>query len=117
MTAQLHETFAALGEPNRLAVVHILREEPRRPADMAAELALSRPAISRHLRILRKSGLVEEQTLEDDARGRVYRLRREAFSELSEWLAELESFWSDQLQAFKAHAERQASPKSRRSRK
>ena len=116
MQTQLHETFAALGEPNRLAVVHLLRDEPLRPGDIATALSMSRPAISRHLRILRKSGLVEEQTLEDDARGRVYQLRREAFSELHQWLVELEAFWGDQLQAFKAHAERKAK-KPRRSRK
>ena len=81
MQTQIHETFAALGEPNRLAVVLLLRDEPRRPADIATALFMSRPAISRHLRVLRKSGLVEEKTLEADARGRVYQLRREAFSD------------------------------------
>ena len=89
----------ALGEPHRLAVVHLLREAPRRPADLATELSISRPALSRHLRVLRKSGLVAEQTLEDDLRGRVYQLRREAFSELQEWLTEMEAFWNTQLQA------------------
>ncbi len=106
MQTQIHETFAALGEPNRLAVILLLRDEPRRPADIATALSMSRPAISRHLRVLRKSGLVQEQTLEDDARGRVYQLRREAFSDLHEWLENVEAFWVDQLLAFKAHAER-----------
>ena len=114
MQEQLHETFAALGEPKRLAVVHLLRDEPRRPADIAPVRSLSRPAISRHLRGLRKSGLVEEKTLENDARGRVYQLRREAFSELHDWLEDVEAFWTDQLQAFKEYAERKGKRKSSR---
>ncbi len=75
---------------------------------------MSRPAISRHLRVLRKSGLVEEQTLADDARGRIYQLRREAFSDLHEWIEDVEAFWVDQLLAFKAHAERKEKKKSSR---
>ena len=114
MQAQLYESFAALGEPNRLAVVHLLRDKPRRPADIATALSLSRPAISRHLRILRKSGLVEEETLENDARGRVYQLRREAFSQLHDWLEHVEAFWGDQLQAFKLHAEQKGKETSSR---
>lgn len=118
MQTQIHESFAALGEPSRLAVVHLLRDEPRRPADIATALSMSRPAISRHLRVLRKSGLVEERTLEDDARGRVYQLRREAFSELHDWLDGVEAFWSEQLQAFKTHAEQTDNQKpTRRPRK
>ena len=118
MQTQIHESFAALGEPSRLAVVHLLRDKPRRPADIAAALSMSRPAISRHLRVLRKSGLVEEKTLEDDARGRVYQLRREAFSELHDWLDSVEAFWVEQLQAFKSHAEQRDQKKlSRRRRK
>ncbi len=62
--------------------------------------------MSRHLRVLRKAGLVEEDELEDDARVRLYRLRHEPFLELRAWLDEVESFWEDQLQSFKEHVER-----------
>jgi DNA-binding transcriptional ArsR family regulator len=64
--------------------------------------------MSRHLRVLRLHGLVEEERVEDDARVRVYRLRRERFAELQSWLARVESFWSGQLDAFRVHAERRA---------
>ena len=117
MDTQLHETFAALGEPHRLAVVQLLRSEPRRPAELATELSMSRPALSRHLRVLRKSGLVEEQSLEGDLRGRVYQLRREAFSELQEWLTEMEAFWNAQLQAFKSHAESKTNRREKKSKR
>jgi DNA-binding transcriptional ArsR family regulator len=61
--------------------------------------------MSRHLRVLRQAGLVEEASLEDDARVRVYRLRREPFTGLREWLDDVEGFWTEQLGAFKRHAE------------
>lgn len=67
---------------------------------------MSRPAMSRHLKLLRKTGLVSENELEEDARVRMYRLEREPFAELSEWVSDVEGFWGEQLQAFKAHAEK-----------
>jgi DNA-binding transcriptional ArsR family regulator len=59
--------------------------------------------MSRHLRVLRASGLVEAELLEEDARARVYRLRPERLRALQRWL---DAFWGAQLDAFKAHAER-----------
>jgi DNA-binding transcriptional ArsR family regulator len=62
--------------------------------------------LSRHLRVLRRSQLVEEESLDEDARVRVYRLRREPFDGLRSWVEDVQSFWEDQLASFKAHAER-----------
>ena len=67
---------------------------------------MSSPALSRHLRVLRSSGLVEAHLTNEDARVRVYRLRHEPFVALQAWLDQIESFWGDQLDAFKAHVER-----------
>ena len=61
--------------------------------------------MSRHLRVLRRRGLIEEERVEDDARVRIYKLRPERFDELREWLKEVEAFWGDQLGAFKEHVE------------
>jgi len=58
--------------------------------------------MSRHLRVLRSTGIVEAGVSEDDARARVYRLRPERLRALQQWL---DSFWGGQLDAFKAHAE------------
>jgi DNA-binding transcriptional ArsR family regulator len=102
----LDRTLAALADPTRRNVVHLLRKKPRRAGELAAACAISAPAMSRHLRVLRKSGLVEGDELADDARVRLYRLRRAPFGELRAWLDEVEAFWSVQLDAFKAHAER-----------
>jgi DNA-binding transcriptional ArsR family regulator len=105
MRAGLDQTFLALGDPTRLAVVRLLRKKPRRSSDIAAELSLSRPTTSRHLGVLRKAGLVEETTSEGDARGREYRLRPQPFARVRSWLDEVEAFWGDQLGSFKAHVE------------
>jgi DNA-binding transcriptional ArsR family regulator len=101
----LDETFLALGDPVRLAVIRLLRKKPRRSSDIASALSLSRPTTSRHLGVLRKAGLVEETTSEDDARSREYRLRPPPFARIRTWLDEVETFWSDQLGSFKAHVE------------
>lgn len=101
----LDRTFAALADPTRRRVVELLRQRPRRAGELAAAFRVSAPAMSRHLRVLRRRGLVEEERVDEDARVRVYRLRRERFRQLQEWLGEVETFWTDQLDAFKAHAE------------
>ncbi|MGH0028548.1 MAG: ArsR/SmtB family transcription factor [Myxococcota bacterium] len=105
-SAKLDRTLQALADPTRRRVVDLLRKRPRRAGDLARASRVSPPAMSRHLRVLRRSGLVEEEASQDDARVRVYRLRPEPFRDLQGWLAEVESFWTDQLDAFKAHAER-----------
>jgi DNA-binding transcriptional ArsR family regulator len=102
----LDRTLSALADPTRRRVVELLRERPRRAGELAAAFRVSAPAMSRHLRVLRRRGLVEEERVDEDARVRVYRLRRERFRQLQEWLGEVEAFWTDQLEAFKAHAER-----------
>ena len=103
--SQVDQIFAALADPTRRSAVDLLRRRPHRAGELAAALTLSPAAMSRHLRVLRKSGLVVEGGLEEDARVRVYRLRPERFSELRQWLDELETSWSIELEAFKAHAE------------
>jgi DNA-binding transcriptional ArsR family regulator len=106
----IDRTFTALADPTRRAVVDLLRQRPRRAGELAEAFAMSAPAMSRHLRVLRKTGLVVEDALDDDARVRLYRLRAEPFTELRHWLDEVESFWSDQLSAFAEHAARTRRP-------
>ena len=101
-------TLAALAEPNRRRVVELLARRPRPAGDLARELELSPSAMSRHLRALRESGLVEESHPEFDARVRIYALRPEPMVHLLRWLEESERLWTEQLAAFKAHVERDA---------
>jgi DNA-binding transcriptional ArsR family regulator len=102
---KLDETFVALADATRRNVVDLLSKKPRRAGELARSLGMTAPAMSRHLRVLRQTGLVEEDVLADDARVRVYRLRPERFAELRRWLDDVEAFWDDQLASFKAYAE------------
>ena len=105
-TPNLDETLLALADPTRRRVVDLLRRKPQRAGDLAAALEVSPPRLSRHLRILRKSGLIEDCGVDHDARVSLYRLKPEPFERLKDWLQEVESFWTMELAAFKAHAER-----------
>jgi DNA-binding transcriptional ArsR family regulator len=102
---ELNATLSALADRNRRAVIDLLKEQPRRAGEIAAALSVTPPALSRHLRVLRRSGLIHEQGLEEDARVRIYRLRKEPFDELRAWLGEVESFWTGELAAFRDHVE------------
>jgi len=101
----LDRTLAALADPDRRRAIDLLREGPRRAGDLAQAIGLPAPAMSRHLRVLRQSGLVEEIHPEFDARIRIYSLRAGPMAELRDWLAETEALWAEQLSAFKQHVE------------
>jgi DNA-binding transcriptional ArsR family regulator len=104
-TALVDRTLAALADPHRRKVVELLRERPRPAGELARAVGLAPPAMSRHLRTLRESGLVEESHPQFDARVRVYALRPEPMVHLIRWLEETERMWSEQLLAFKRHVE------------
>lgn len=106
--AAVDRTLAALADPRRRRVVDLLAERPRPAGELARELGLPAPAMSRHLKALRNSGLVEESHPDFDARVRIYALRPEPMVHLLRWLAESERLWSAQLTAFKAHVEKDA---------
>lgn len=115
--ASIDDTFIALSDPTRRGVIKLLRDGPLRAGELADALDMNKPAMTRHLRVLRESGLVHEEGLAQDARVRVYRLRRAPFDALRGWLEEIEESWALQLDSFKRHAERTRgkSGKSRRS--
>ncbi len=101
----LDSVLAALADPHRRRVIDLLRERARPAGELARAVGLTPAAMSRHLRTLRQSGLVEESHPVFDARVRVYALRPGPIAELKEWLEETERLWSEQLLAFKAHLE------------
>ncbi len=106
MKPALPETFAALSDPIRMAVIAMLSQEPRRAGELAASLDMSPAAMSRHLRILRRSGLVAEAGIADDARVRIYHLRQAPFDQMHGWLEDVRRFWAGQLDSFKQHVEK-----------
>ena len=104
----LDDTFAALADPIRRSVVEMLAQRPRRPGELAAELGTTPPTMSKHLRALRRGGLVDETHPDFDARVRIYSLRAAPMVELRAWLDTTEVGWAAQLAAFAEHIEQTA---------
>jgi DNA-binding transcriptional ArsR family regulator len=102
----LNRAFAALADPTRRAAVELLRRGPRRAGELADELGATPAGLSRHLRVLRESGLIGEEVIEADGRVRLLYLERAPFQALKGWVEDVEEFWTGQLASFKAHAER-----------
>ena len=98
--------LAALADPYRRRVVDVLRSGPQNAGELSRIVGLSAPAMSRHLRLLKESGVVGESHPDYDARVRVYALKPQALSQLKAWLETTERLWADQLAAFKTHLER-----------
>jgi DNA-binding transcriptional ArsR family regulator len=105
-TAKLDRTLAALADPHRRQVIELLRSRPRRAGELAQSVGLNPPALSRHLRALKASGLIAESHPAFDARVRIYSLTPEPMANLKAWLDKTETLWTQQLLAFKAHLER-----------
>ena len=93
------DPFDALGDPNRRAIVELLGESGRSVQELADELPISRPAVSRHLRLLKNAGLVVE---EPQGTRRVYRLHEQGVQAVREYLAEV---WGDAGRRFQMLAE------------
>lgn len=87
-------------------MIDVLRRAPRAAGDLARDLGVSPSLMSRQLRALRESGIVEDSHPKFDTRVRVYALRAEPMVELLRWLEETERMWSEQLGAFKNHLEK-----------
>ncbi len=88
--------FEALVDPTRRRIVELLAEGERSAGELAAEFATSRPAVSRHLRVLREHGLVRSREL---GTRRLYSLDPAPLAELDEWLARYRGFWTNRLDA------------------
>jgi DNA-binding transcriptional ArsR family regulator len=102
---QLSAAFSALADASRREVIRLLLQKPRRAGELAECVEMSPQALSRHLRVLRKAGLVSEHGVENDARVRIYSVHATAFQPVQQWMAQVEDLWRRQLQAFKAFAE------------
>jgi DNA-binding transcriptional ArsR family regulator len=94
--------FSALADPTRRAVLDLLRAGTRAAGEIAGSFPVSRPAISKHLRILRRAHLVEEQR---EGRHRMYRLNPEPLQSVDLWLEQYRSFWAANLQSLKSFVE------------
>src|ERR1700677_2347544 len=90
------KTLAALGEPNRLRIIEMLRAGPRPVNDIHVRLKLRQSQASQHLKVLKEAGLVE---MEPRAQQRFYRLRPEPLKQLHEWLDRYRYIWEQRFEA------------------
>jgi len=102
---RLNAAFGVLSDASRREMIRLLLQKPRRAGELAECVEMSPQALSRHLRVLRKAGLVSEHGIENDARVRVYSVATTALQPVQHWMAQVEDLWRRQLQAFKAFAE------------
>ncbi len=93
------EAAAAIADPIRRRVLELVRDGEMPAGELAEQFEVSRPAVSRHLRVLREAGLVRERRV---GRLRVYRADPAPLGELRDWL---ERYWDDRLEALRSLAE------------
>lgn len=95
-TQQLDSVFSALADPTRRAMLQRLSEKDMSVAELAEPFAMSKPAISKHLKVLEKAGLLRREVL-----GRVHRcqLQLQPLSQAAQWLSFYERFWNAKLDA------------------
>jgi DNA-binding transcriptional ArsR family regulator len=88
------DSLMALADPTRRHIVEMLGRGPRASGEIAASFAISAPAVSQHLKVLREARLVEVRV---EAQRRIYTLNPLGLAEIDDWLARMKRFWSERL--------------------
>jgi DNA-binding transcriptional ArsR family regulator len=96
----MQAAFEVLVEPNRRRILDLLLTAERPVGDLVQALAVSQPAVSKHLRVLREAGLVEVRS---DAQRRLYRVRAEPLRAVDEWLEPYRRLWASRLDDLERH--------------
>jgi DNA-binding transcriptional ArsR family regulator len=99
----MDSSWVALSDPNRRALLDLLRKGPQSVTELVDALAVSQPTASKHLKVLRTAGLVR---VRPDAQRRIYEIEPDGFRDLDEWLAPYRVFWNDRLDALGSHLDR-----------
>ena len=94
--------YAALADPSRRTILDLLRGGERPVGDLVAHLGLSQPGVSKHLKVLRESGLV---AVRPDGKRRLYGLRAEPLAEVADWLEPYRQHWEARFDALERHLE------------
>ena len=107
----LNQTFAALADPTRRRILAQLAHGDRRVTDLARPHAMSLPAISKHLRVLEKAGLLRRRRY-----GRVHQMQLDAkpLKQAAQWVEEYRKFWEGSLDRLAEYLEKQNQPLERR---
>jgi DNA-binding transcriptional ArsR family regulator len=96
----MQSTFEVVAEPTRRRILDLLLECERPVGDLVTALAMSQPAVSRHLRVLRDAGLVAART---DAQRRVYRIDPAPLAAMDQWLRPYRRMWAESLDGLQRH--------------
>lgn len=94
------DAFAVLAEPNRRRILDSLRRSERSVGELVDALAMSQPAMSKHLKVLREAGFVSCRTA---AQQRIYRIEPAPLAAVDEWLAPYRQLWTRHLDALERH--------------
>jgi DNA-binding transcriptional ArsR family regulator len=105
------QTFTALADPIRAEIVRLLASGDLTAGDIASRFPISRPGVSRHLSVLRRSQLVR---VRGDAQRRVYSLDVSGLDDVDRWVSECRRVWSARLDALGRHLDQAAAPKEKR---
>jgi len=93
-TVTMKTLWTALTEPNRLHIVELLRDGPLTVGEITERLGLQQPQVSKHLKVLSEADIVEVQP---EANRRIYKLRREPFQELEDWVQSFHRLWEERF--------------------
>ncbi len=94
------DVFEAVADPTRRRILEMASECERSVSELTAEFAMSGPAVSRHLRVLRDAGMVECRR---HGNRRMYRLRPESLDEVNSWVESTKQLWTRRLDALATH--------------
>ena len=95
--------FEALGDPTRRRIVELVAERERSAGEIAAAFSISRPGVSKHLRVLREEGIV---TAREEGVRRLYSLEPRALDEVDDWVERCRTFWTNRLDALETELRR-----------
>ena len=105
----METAFEIIAEPNRRAILSLLAFSPQSVGEIAHQLRLPQPTVSKHLRVLREAGFVESMV---DAQRRLYQLKPEPLQEVDAWLAPFRRFWSAHVDALERYLDHMDPPTS-----
>lgn len=104
------ELFTAIADPVRRRIVERLASGEKTAGELGEGFAISQPAVSKHLRVLREAGLVLTRA---QAQRRLYRLNPEPLAGVGAWLARCRNLWEQRLDSLQAYVEREDGERSR----
>jgi DNA-binding transcriptional ArsR family regulator len=95
--------FEALADPTRRRIVELVAERERSAGEIAAAFSISRPGVSKHLRVLREQGILAAR---EDGTRRLYSLEPKALDEVDDWVERCRGFWRNRLDALETELKR-----------